>query len=353
MTEPKTVLIHGGPGIEKEISLLTSQKVEKALTQLNIPHKTLTADSQLFSTLLKMKPTKAFIAGHGPYAEDGILQSLLEYLKIPYTGSGVLASSICMDKSFFKQWITRQKIPNTSFILLHKKSTETPPAVVTNQNRTPSDLNPSFLISLSYLDPQIKKELPSFFSKNILEIEDLTFPAPFLPCVVKPNRSGSSIGIYICHSQEDFENNLPKSLKIDSQVLIEPYIKGSEIAVSWLAGHGVLTPVEVVPLEGCFYDFKRKYEKNQTQYFIPARCSPQITAKLKDITCRIQQSCHVRSYLRVDFIIDSKENIYVIELNTLPGLTHMSLLPRCAEYDGIGYDQLILKILSHARLDYQ
>ena len=173
---------------------------------------------------------------------------------------------------------------------------------------------------------------------------------PFLPCVVKPNRSGSSIGITVCHSEKDWEKALQEAFKVDSEIIIEKYIQGTEIAVSYLKGK-ILTPVEIQPEKGFFYDFKRKYEKNRTQYILPPTLSSTVVQKMKDITFQVQKLCQVKTYARLDFIVDENENTYVLEMNTLPGLTPLSLIPLSAKYDGISYEQLIQIILEDASLD--
>ena len=296
--DKKVVVIHGGPSFEREVSLMSSQSVCKALTHVGVSFVTVEGDASLCNQLLKIQPDIAFLAGHGVYAEDGTLQGLLELLKIPYTGSGVLASSICMDKIFFKQLMSQHQISIAHSITIDSSS-------------TPLDT------------------------------------PPFLPCVVKPNRSGSSIGVSLCHKKEEWKPALHTASKIDSQIMIESYIAGKELAVSWLDGK-VLSPVEIQPKQNHFYDFKRKYEKGQTQFVCPPQLDSNILKQLQDITQKICQICHIQSYGRADFIIDTKNNIYLLEFNTLPGLTSLSLLPRAAKQDGISYDELILKILTHA-----
>lgn len=257
----------------------------------------------------------------------------MEHLKIPYTGSGVLASSLCMDKTFSKKWMTLYQIPTLEFILLQKKEK-------------------SFYVDLSSWNKM--DILSPLYSKNSSDVSDQSLnisEPPFLPCVVKPNRSGSSIGISICRSPEEWKMALEQAFKIDSRLLIEPYIKGQELAISWLEDQ-ILTPIEISPKKDHFYDFKRKYEKNQTEYFIPARTKPDIIKKLKDYTKNIQKIFQIRSYCRADFIVDKNSQIFSLEVNTLPGLTPLSLLPKSAQHDGISYNQLICKLLKSASLDY-
>ncbi len=298
----KIALIKGGFGVEKDISLITGHSAAQAFTRLKLSFKEFAADENLFEKLKTYRPDAAFLAVHGPYGEDGVLQGILEYLKIPYTGCGVLLSALCMDKILFKKWLSLQKIPTPAFTHLSSEG------------------------------------------------KALDRP-PFFPCVVKPCRSGSSIGVHICKSKKDWKNAVTNAFTIDSNILVEQYIEGVETAVPIL-NEKILTPVEIQPAFGHFYDFKRKYEKNQTQYFTPPRLKENTISQLKEITSQIQKLFQIKSYGRADFIIDRAENIYVLEFNTLPGLTPLSLLPKSAEHEGISYDEVILKILESAGLDY-
>ena len=323
----KVVLIQGGKSEERSISLMTAKKVEQALKKMDIELTTLEADDKLYQNLIKIKPSAAFLAVHGTHGEDGILQGMLEYLKIPYTGSGVLSSALCMNKSIFKQLLLKHNVLTAPFLFLNKKT-----SIVQN----------FFELDAQALD-KIKKEF--------LKTKTLRLP-PFLPCVVKPNRSGSSIGITICHNEQDWKNALDEAFKFDHEVLIEEYIKGKEVAVAYLDGK-ILTPVEIKPAEGYFYDFKRKYEKNQTQYILPPSSKPEIVKRMKDTTSMVRKLCSIRTYGRLDFIVNDSGLAYALEINTLPGLTPLSLLPMSAEHDGISYEQVIKIILDHATLDYK
>ena len=341
----KIALIQGGLGIERDISLVTGKNTAQALTRLKLSFKEFSADENLFEKLKAYQPDLAFLAVHGPYGEDGTLQGMLEYLKIPYTGCGVLLSALCMDKILFKKWLSLQKIPTPSFIHLSSplQKQESKNARIPNEQ----ELNLDF----SNMDKNIKiSDLYTHTPSSISEKKVLDHPL-FLPCAVKPCRSGSSIGVYVCRSQKDWEKAVKEALKIDSHILAEQYIEGVEVAVPILSGE-ILTPVEIQPASGHFYDFKRKYEKNQTQYFAPPRLNANLIEQFKEITNQIQKLFQIKSYGRADFIIDKKENIYVLEFNTLPGLTPLSLLPKSAQYEGISYDEVILKILETAGLDY-
>ncbi len=324
----KIVLIQGGNGAESSISLMTGKKVAEALKELNIPFTPLEANSKLYSNLMKIRPDAAFLAVHGTYGEDGLLQGILEYLKIPYTGSGVLSSALCMNKNVFKQILLKNKILTAPFLFLNIQK------------------NSYQVLDFYGLQKSTIENLQTELQKN----GTLSAP-PFLPCVVKPNRSGSSIGVTICTSEGEWKTAIESALKVDHEILIEKYIKGVEIAVSYF-DEKALTPVEIKPPRGFFYDFKRKYEKNQTQYILPPTLNPHTVEKLKTITLNVQNLYQVKTYGRIDFILDQNEKAYALEMNTLPGLTLLSLLPMSAKYDGISYNQLIQTILEKAALEY-
>ena len=300
----KVALIQGGLGAEKEVSLLSAQVVAKAFKALNIPYTIVESDKHIVQKLSKLKPDYAFLATHGKYAEDGTLQGICEYLKIPYTGSGVLASSLCMDKCFFKNYISQHNISTPQY-----------------QNFNLENQRPQEVI--------------------------VDIPYPF---VVKPSREGSTIGISICNKKEELVPALKKAIQYDTKILVESYIKGMELAVSFLLGK-VLTPVEIVPKNN-FYDYESKYKSKETQYILPPRLEKKIIEECKSLVLQVVDISCVRAYCRVDFIIKENTTPLMIEMNTLPGLTAHSLLPKSAQYDGIDFNTLILNILKEAKLDY-
>lgn len=295
-------LVQGGLGPENEISLLSAQAVAKALNQLGYRYFIAPADQSLPQLLINRKPDLVFLAVHGTYGEDGLLQSLCEYLKIPYTGSGVLSSSLCMDKIFLKKFLLKHKIPTPDFHVVD--------------------------------DQWSSKQVTSY------------------PVVVKSSHGGSSLGTYIVHKEQDLLPSIEKAKNFSTPVFIEDYLADcKEIAVSFLAGQ-VLTPVEIEP-KGGFYDYKRKYIKGESSYFVPPRIDPFVMEKIKSLSRSIFQYTAVRSYARADFLLQKGRIPRLLEVNTLPGLTEHSLLPKSAQYDGIEFPQLIEKILNLADTDYK
>lgn len=302
MKKKNIALVQGGPGPENQISLISAKAVAKALDQLNYKYFLVSADKKLPQTLISKKPDLVFLAVHGTYGEDGLLQSLCEYLRIPYTGSGVLASSLCMNKIFLKDFFLKHKFPTPDFHV-----------VDSNWN---------------------SKRVSSY------------------PVVVKSSHGGSSLGTYIVKQQKDLLNAVKKAKQIGAQVFIEEYMPDCrEIAVSFLDGR-ILTPVEIKP-KGGVYDYKRKYVKGESSYFVPPKLSPFVIEKIKFLSEKIFQSVNVRAYARADFLLQGGKTPWLLEVNTLPGLTEHSLLPKSAQHDGVEFVQLIKKILQLADTDYK
>lgn len=302
MKKRNVAIVQGGPGPESDISLISAKAVAKALDQLAYKYFFVKADENLAQVLVSKKPDVVFLAVHGIYGEDGLIQSLCEYLKIPYTGSGVLASSLCMDKIFFKKFLFKNKIPTPDFHIVDS----------------------------------------SWSSKKV----------SCYPVVVKSSHGGSSIGTSIVKKEKDLLTAINKAKKVGAQVFIEDYMADCrEIAVSFLDGQ-ILTPIEIEP-KGGFYDYKRKYVKGASSYFVPPRVNPFVIEKMKSLSQKIFQAVDVRSYGRADFLLQGDKTPWILEVNTLPGLTEYSLLPKSAKYDGIEFTQLIQKILQMAETDYK
>ena len=300
-TYKKIALIQGGSGPEKDISLMSAKAVAKAFDKLRYKYFTVKADSNLFQSLLTEKPDRAFLAVHGLYGEDGLIQSICEFLKIPYTGSGVLSSSLCMDKIALKKLLQKHKIPVPDFEVIQ----------------------------------------PNWKAKKIS-----------YPVVVKSSHGGSSLGTYIVKNKKELQPAIKKAKQIGTPVFIEEYMKDSkEVAVSFLSGK-VLTPIEIKP-KARFYDYKRKYTKGQSLYYTPPKLDPFVTAKIKSLAKKVFQIANVRSYARADFLVEKNQTPWLLEVNTLPGLTEQSLLPKSAKYDGINFVELIEEITQSAQTDYQ
>jgi D-alanine-D-alanine ligase len=305
--QPRVLLVMGGMGAEREVSLVTGSGFKQALIELGYQFIELDAKEDFLKKVyeLRAQVDVALLALHGKYAEDGVVQGICEYLKLPYTGAGVLASALCMDKIFTKKILNAHKILTAKEQVINAKE---------------EDLN------------SVRVKLP-------------------LPVVVKPSREGSSVGVSIVKQQNDFVPALKEAAKYDYEILVEEYIPGLEITVPILADRA-LTPIEIKPKVD-FYNYKNKYTAGQTEYFLPARVSSEMLAKLKQIAIDAYNACRVRTYARVDFRVTSEGSPYIIELNTLPGCTPTSLLPKSALHDGIPFNQLVKTLIESAGLDYE
>ena len=298
----KIALVQGGDSLEKDISYKTASAVEQALTELSCPYFKVEADRNIFETLKKEQPDRVFIATHGPFGEDGCLQGICEFLKLPYTGSGVLTSAMCMDKFHFKKILIQNQIPTPHFTLVED----------------------------------------NFDYASVKQY----------PVVVKASHGGSSLGTYLVFEPKDLVPSIEKARKIGRYVFIEDYIpEAREVASPWLEKN-ILSFVEIFP-EARHYDYKSKYTSQKTKYQTPAKLNDVLKQKVLQLSEKSFSLFEIRGYARLDFIIDKNNQPWVLELNTLPGLTDHSLLPMSAQHSNISFTKLIEKILNQATTDYK
>jgi len=255
-------------------------------------------------------PKVFFPVLHGTYGEDGTLQGLLEMADVAYVGAGVLASSVAMDKGLFKDLMTAHQIPVVERMLVWRKQIETQPEDVIAQAEA--------------------------FS-------------PY-PMFVKPANLGSSVGISKCHNQPEIREGLIVAALYDERILIERGIEAREIEVSVL-GNGepiASLPGEIIPADE-FYSYYAKYEDNRTQLIIPAMLSTDLTQKVQHLATRAYKAINCQGMARVDFLIDkTSQEIFVSELNTIPGFTNMSMYPKLWEASGISYSHLLNRLIDLA-----
>jgi D-alanine-D-alanine ligase len=309
MNSKKIVLLQGGLGSERDVSLVTGKGFAQALTELGYQFTVVDAKGDLAERLSELKKQGqadvALLALHGKFAEDGTVQGICEYLKIPYTGSGVLSSALCMDKILTKQILINNGVPTPDYILVDSHK---------------SDLK--------------KVALP-----------DLGWPV-----VVKPSREGSSVGVSIVKSKDDFLPALENAARYDHMILVEKYIAGMEMTVP-VFDDRAMTPIEIVPKVD-FYTYENKYTAGKTDYFLPARMNVQTLELAKKHALKAFEVCRMRCYGRIDFRVSESGQPFIIEINTLPGCTPTSLLPKAAQHDGIAFPQLIETLIRRATLDY-
>ena len=304
MIEKKVLIICGGISKERLVSLETGKEVERELKKKNYKIKTCEPDINLFENIRLFKPDVIFNALHGQYGEDGYIQTILESQKIPYTHSGVISSAIAMDKEISKKIFIQNKI----------------------------------------LTPKYIKFVYGKSEKDIInKIENkLKFPV-----VIKPINEGSSVHVYICNKK-----NILKSLDILSsynEILIEEFIPGREIQVA-IMGKKKLGTIELKPKRK-FYDYEAKYNpKAKTKHIIPVNLSKKDLKKITNIALKVHKLIKCRGITRSDFKL-YKGKFYLLEINTQPGMTKLSLVPEIANYAGISFIELIEWILKDASID--
>ena len=297
----KILILSGGISKERLISLDTGFQVAKELKKNGYKVKISEPDNNLEKNITKFKPGIIFNALHGQFGEDGYIQTILEQFKIPYTHSGVIASAIAMDKEISKKIFIKNKINTPKYI---KYS----------------------------------------FDQNNLEIIKKIEKKLKFPVVVKPINEGSSVNVYICT-----KNNIKKTLRLMEtykQVMIEEFIGGREIQVA-IMGNKKLGAIELKPKRK-FYDYQAKYNTNaKTQHIIPVDISKNYLAKVTGIALKAHKVIGCKGVTRSDFKF-FKNKFYLLEINTQPGMTKMSLVPEIAAYRGISFMKLIEWILQDA-----
>ena len=295
-------VLYGGLSAEREVSLKSGKAVGLALQELGYLVTLIDVDRHIFEKLKETRIEVVFIALHGAYGEDGTIQGVLEYLKIPYTGPGVMASSIAMNKVMTKRILLSHDIPTPDYTVPCEGEDEIP------------------------------------------------VPPGGYPLVVKPVDEGSSLGLSIVTDAEQLPGALAEAREYSRQVMIESYIAGLELT-SAILGEEVLPLIEI-RARGGVYDYRAKYTKGYSEYLVPAPIASDITRKVQELA---RLSARVlgctRGAVRVDFRLDMEDQPYVIEVNTVPGMTETSLLPQAAEAAGIDFIMLIDRILQGAGLD--
>ena len=310
-------VIYGGVSSEKEVSKRSGEGVCNALKKKGYQVRPIeyASHEQLIQDLLVQKPEFVFIALHGKYGEDGRVQSLLEILGIPYVGSGVLASALAMNKSLAKKHFSLAGI-----------------RVAKEYVVSPRDIK-------DHVD-QLLEEIKQQFS---------------FPVVIKPNQEGSTIGLTIAHNEEELLKGMQVAIQYDSEVLIEEYIKGTEITVAVL-GTGktikALPVIEIVP-KNTYYDYESKYAPGGSEHIIPARIPNETTELIQQWAVKAHCSIGCETYSRVDFIIPEEGEPVILEINTLPGMTETSLFPDTAKSIGLEYGEMLDQIIQIAQKKYQ
>ncbi len=303
MQSRKVGVLLGGLSSEREVSLKTGEAVLAALRERGHDAIPIYVDHDVDVALRQEQIDVAFIALHGRMGEDGCIQGLLELLGIPYTGSDVMASALAMHKGKAKELFRLHNLPTPAYYTLTADDT-------TDLAGVHGDFG--------------------------------------FPCVVKPVREGSSVGVAICRSFEDLAPAVEKALCFDDEVLVERFIAGKEVSVAILDDRA-LGAVEIAPRAG-FYDYQNKYTKGATDYFVPPRLSPERYRGVLAQALRAHIALGCGGATRVDMMVSDSGNEFILEVNTVPGLTPTSLLPKIADAAGISFGELCEAMLASASL---
>jgi D-alanine-D-alanine ligase len=299
----KIGVLMGGLSAERDVSIRSGEAIVAALADRGYDAWPLFVDRDVDLVLRQARIDVAFVTLHGRYGEDGCIQGLLELLGIPYTGSGVLASALSMNKARAKEIFRLNNLPTAPGYVIEADSGE-----------------------------------------DILELHG-SFG---FPVVVKPAGEGSSLGIRIARDELELEAAVEEALRFDDSVIVERFVSGKEISVGILDGKP-LGAVEIVPKRG-FYDFHSKYTSGRTDYHLPARLSPERYRSVLRLATLAHEALGCDGASRVDLIVSEKGNEVVLEINTLPGMTPNSLLPKIAHGAGMSFEDLVEEMLKGARL---
>jgi D-alanine-D-alanine ligase len=309
----RVAVLKGGRSLERQVSLRSGARVEAALDRLGHDVVPIDVGHDLVERLRTESPDAAFVALHGRDGEDGTVQELLEVLGIPYTGSGIASCIRSWDKVLAKHEMRAAGIPTPDFYAFGETAF---------------------------------KELGAASVLPAIE-ERLDFPI-----VVKPAAQGSALGIKFARTAADVPTALVAAFSYDQKVLLERHVEGRDLAVSIVETDGevqVLPVVEAVPSQEAFYDFEARYSIGETSFVVPAEIGDALTERAQALALDVWRLFGCAGFARVDLMLESAtEKLFVLETNPIPGLTDTSLLPQAAEAAGVGFDEVIERILRAA-----
>jgi D-alanine-D-alanine ligase len=300
VSDPKdfgaVAVLLGGASSEREISLLSGNAVLAALKRRGVDAQGFDPASRPLADLLALKIERVWIALHGPGGEDGTVQGALEFLGVPYTGSGVLGSAVGMDKLRSKRLAQVAGVPTPEFVVL----------------RAAQDL-------------------------------DLALERLGLPLIVKPGSQGSSVGMARIERAQELAQAWKEALRIDPVVFAETWITGAEYTVGMLQGEAL--PSIRIETPRSFYDYEAKYFRDDTRYFCPSGLAARAEEQLAQLALTSLAACGAEGWARADFMMDGAGKALLLEINTVPGMTDHSLVPMAARAKGIDFDELVWRVL--------
>lgn len=297
----KVAVVMGGASAEREISIQTGSGVMRALHELGYEAQSLDYDGRFLDAIRALQPDVVFIALHGPGGEDGQVQAILDYLAIPYQGAGVEACALAMDKHLTKKLCAAEGLPTAAWDLF--------------------DLSGGTL-------PLLPGSLD-------------------LPLVVKPRFEGSAIGVNIVRTHEQWSQTMIEMAQRYAEVLAEEFIPGREFTCG-VFGEEALPVVEIVPNRDEFYTYEAKYGAGGSTHIVPARIDDDLAARMHMLALSVHRLIGLRDYSRTDFIVSKEGRPYILEINTLPGLTPVSIFPDACGAAGISYEALIDRLIGYA-----
>ena len=311
------MILKGGPSAEHEVSLKSARNVARNLNreQYEPTEILITKGGEWEVPLeqLKKDSDMAFIAMHGAYGEDGTLQSMLDAEGIPYTGSGALSSALAMNKFLTGRLLRDAGVPTPRTYFISKTG----------------------------------------WHEEVPRVWDWVRYFAGYPIVVKPNNSGSSVGVSFANTKDELVSALDQIFRLSREALVQPYIEGREVTCAVLdrgipKSHNVLLPTEIIPQTSNFFDYRAKYEPGGSLEITPARIPNSFTQLVQRLALQTHRLVGARGFSRTDMILGRDGTVHVLEINTIPGLTTESLLPKAAEASGIPFGRLLDQIIEAA-----
>lgn len=292
----KTAVLMGGPSAEREVSLRSGAQVLENLQAAGVDAVAVDAGPDVLDRLRELKAERAFIVLHGPWGEDGVIQGAMETIGMPYTGSGVLGSALAMDKLRTKQIWQCLGLPVPAYAVIRDAG-----------------------------------ELPGVLERHPL------------PLFVKPGREGSSIGVTKVETPERLHEAYDTASRFGGPVLAETFIGGPEVTIALLGDRAL--PLIKLETPRTFYDYEAKYESDTTRYLCPSGLDEALESSLQSLALEAFSALDCTGWGRVDLMLDEQMNPYLLEVNTVPGMTDHSLVPMAARAAGLSFPELVVRIL--------
>jgi len=305
LQKEKVLVLMGGTSEEREVSLRSGKAVLDALLSLGYDARAIDYNSFRISEIIDYNADVVFIALHGKNGEDGTVQGLLESLGLNYTGSGVATSVLCIDKVLSKKILSYEGIPSPGFKILSQQDLQDPDAMLAG------------------------------LRQNI-----------GIPMVVKAATQGSSIGTFIVRREDDIIKAIKTAFNYSAEVLVEEFIDGQELTVALIGNNEPqVLPIIEITSSNEFYDYESKYTQGKCEHIIPARIGEDTRQEIARISRQVYQLMGCQGFSRIDFMLDKNARPYVLEINTIPGMTEMSLVPDAARAAGISFEDLVERII--------